>query len=114
MASPLEFDAADLERQVRPLGGELAELRKSVSERGTELYGDAGVAAAKYHTHLADMVSSNLPALRRRAVSLERSIYNHPAFAGTVGLVIVAFITGLWLRARSATPPTPKARKRAT
>jgi hypothetical protein len=113
MASTLEFDTADLERQIRALGGELAELRRSVVERGTELYGDVGDAAANYYAQLTDRVSSNFPALRRRAVSLEKSIYDHPALAGTIGLVVVALIATLWLRGRSATAPTPKGRKRA-
>jgi hypothetical protein len=79
MASHLEFDAADLERQVRALGCEVAKLRKSLVEQGSGLYRDAGDAAANYYAQRSDMVSSNLPTLRRHARSLDRSIYNHSA-----------------------------------
>ena len=77
MASHLEFDAADLERQVRALGREVAKLRKSLVEQGSGLYRDD--AAANYYAQRSDMVSSNLPTLLRHARSLDRSIYNHSA-----------------------------------
>jgi hypothetical protein len=113
MASLPEFDTAYLERQVSALGGEVVRLRKSLIERGSELYDDAGDAAANYYADLADMFRSNLPALRRRAISLQRSMYNNPALVGTIGLGVVGLMVSLLLRGRWSTPPSPKGRKRA-
>jgi hypothetical protein len=112
MAVLPEFDSLDLERQVKALGSEVARLNRLLAKRGSRVYDDASETASGYYDDLVDMLGTAMPALRKRAASMEKTVYDHPAIVAAVGLAVIGLMATLFVASRSPAPP-PAARKRS-
>jgi hypothetical protein len=91
----------DLERQVDDLRKELARLTRSAARHGSNFYGDAGETISDYLADLSGRVAPSLLGLRRRARSVERVAYDHPAVIAGVGLAVVGLVATLLISRRT-------------
>jgi hypothetical protein len=91
----------DLEQQVEDLKRELARLRRSAASHGSSLYGDASETISDYLAELSGRVAPSLLGLRRRARSVERVAYDHPAVIAGVGLAVVGLVATLLVSRRT-------------
>jgi hypothetical protein len=88
----------DLEDQVTALRKELGTLKRAVARRGSSLYEDAGETISDYLSELGDRIGPSITGLRRRARTVERVAYDHPAVIAGVGLVVIGLVASLLMR----------------
>lgn len=90
----------DLEKRVRELTREVAQLKRAAAKRGAAAIEDASETASDLYADVAERVIAMLPSMRKRAKSIERTAYDHPKAVAAVGLVVVGLAATLLLRRR--------------
>lgn len=88
----------DLEAQVAHLTKEISALKKSLSRRGSDAYGDARDTAADLYSDLRERFTDAMPLVRKRARAAEKIAHDHPATAAVVGLVVVGLLVTMLAR----------------
>src|SRR4029453_16757323 len=90
--------AVDLEDQVAALRKELGALKRAATRRGSALYEDAGETISDYLEDIGGRIRPSLTEIGRRARSVEKVAYDHPAVIAGVGLVVIALVASLFVR----------------
>lgn len=88
----------DLEVQVARLSKELAALKKALSRRGSESYGEARDAASDLYGDLRHRFADAVPVMRKQARVAQRAARDHPATAAAVGVVVLGLLVALLAR----------------
>jgi hypothetical protein len=88
----------DLEAQVARLSKDVAALKKMLSRRGSDVYQEAGDAAADLYSEMRHRFADALPAMRAQARIAERAARDHPATAAIAGLALVGLLVVLLSR----------------
>ncbi|MBX3582056.1 MAG: DUF883 family protein [Rhizobiaceae bacterium] len=88
----------DLEAQVENLTNELAAMKKALSRRGSDAYGDARHAAHDFYGDLRDRLTDTLPLVRKRARAAEQVARENPVTTAVIGLAVVGLLAAMLSR----------------
>lgn len=88
----------DLEAQVEKLSRELAAMKKALSRRGSDAYGDARDAAHDFYGDLRGSLTDALPLVRKRAMAAEQAARENPVMTAVIGLAVLGLLAAMLAR----------------
>jgi ElaB/YqjD/DUF883 family membrane-anchored ribosome-binding protein len=88
----------DLETQVARLSKELAALKKTMSQRGSNAYDVARDTADDVYGDLRERIFDSMPLVRKRARAAEQVARDNPAMAAVVGLAVVGLLAAMLVK----------------
>lgn len=101
----------DLDARVAHLASEMSSLRKALSRRGLEAYGDASDTASDLYSEFRERFGEALPAVRQRARDVGEVARHHPASTAVVGLVVVGLLAALFARGSGGADTTRRSKR---